>query len=184
MALKKPIKYMRQSLIYIFVCLLILFQYYNDSIFCSLFVVVFFVAFAIFRRVYFTLVMVLILAIVLFYTPVLGTWVHLRSSNLNVIQNPKQTLPRIFQPNSGQEVLPPQVQQMLSLLETNRVTSYQLSERIYSDPLINQRITEAAWPIRKEPKSYYLFKYFNEAIKHPSCIMIDQRKEMELDYCH
>ena len=174
-----------RSLIYIIIIgLWALFQYSNGNKFYGVFIVAFFIVLAISRQEYFALVMASVLVVMAFYIPVIdNTWANLRVSNLNTIQNPKQTLTRIFKPNSGQEVLPPQIQQMLSLLETNQITSYQLSDQLNSDPLINQRITEAAWPIKKEPEAYFLLRYSTERIKQSSCVLVDQRKEIALDYC-
>lgn len=183
--LKKTIKDRHKLLIYMpIIGLWVFFEYCNGNKFHSLFIAAFFITLAISRRGYFALVMVSVLVIVAFYIPVLDTWANLRLSNLNTIQNPKQTLVSIFKPNSGQEVLPPQVQQILSLLETNHITSYQLSDQLSSDPLINQRITEAAWPIKKEPEAYYSLRYLTELIRQPSCVVVDQRKKIALDYCH
>jgi len=181
--LKKTINDRHVSLIYVLIIgLWALFQYHSGYKFYSLFIVALFITLAISRREYFTLVMISVLVFVTFYIPVLDTWEKLRLSNLDSIQNPRRTLTSIFEPNSGQEVLPPQVQLMLSLLETNHITSYQLSDRLNADMLINQRITESAWPIKKEPQAYYLLRYSTEIIK-PSCIVVDQRKEIALDYC-
>jgi hypothetical protein len=182
---KKQIPQIHKSLIYLpIIGMWALFQFYNGNKLYSLFIVIFFIALVILRRAYFALVMVFVLVILVSYSPVLETWANLRRSNLDAIQSPRQTLTKIFTPNAGQEVLPPQVQQMLSLLKANRITSYQLSDQLNSDPLTNQRITEASWPIKKDPKAYYLLRYLNETIKQPSCITIDKRKEIALDYCH
>jgi|GEM_PF-2357526 len=182
---KKLIPQIHKSLIYLpIIGMWALFQFYNGNKLYSVFILMFFIASVIFRRAYFALVMVSVVVILALYSPVLETWKNLRRSNLDAVQSPRQTLTSIFAPNSGQEVLPFRVQQMLSLLKTNRITSYQLSDQLNSDILINQRIIEAAWPIKNDPEAQHVLRYLNETMKQPSCIVVDKRKDIALDYCH
>jgi hypothetical protein len=117
-------------------------------------------------------------------TPALDTLIHLKQSNVDVFQNTNRKLTNLFSPNTGQYVLPNQVRQMLSLLQTFQLSSYRLSDQLYSDPLIVQRITEAAWPVKMNPSSSYLLSTLSEIKNQTACAIIDQRKDIALVYCH
>jgi len=132
------------------------------------------------------LLVVSVLVIVLFHTPTINTLAELKKSNLSTIQDFKLSLTNIFSPNSGQEVLPVQVRQMLSLLQTHHIASYQLSNQLDLNLLIKQRIVESAWPIKMDKRSPYLLGLVEEIKRTPiwrNCAVIDQREDVTLVYC-
>lgn len=134
---------------------------------------------------YFLLLAGSVLVIVLMFTPTLITWMFLVQSNTTTINQLNNSLTNIFQPNAGQEqVLPFPVQQMLSLMQTYHISSYQISNQMDRDPNIPQRIIESAWPRRMDRKSPYLFCLLEEIKSYPNCTVIDQREAVALVYCH
>jgi hypothetical protein len=168
-----------KKIVYIFVlCLWLLFQYFLGNKFYAIFIFVFFLIGL--RQPYFMLVITATLIIVLFNTPILPTWMQLRQSNIIAISYIKEPLYKVLTPNSGQEVLPLEVQQMLDLLMARQLIDYQLSEELYSDPLIRQRIVEAAWPIKLTKTSPYVFRRVGTEF---TCKKIDIREDIELVYC-
>ena len=158
--------------------------YYLDNRFYALFIVFFFLALLIPHRRYFSLLAVSILIITIFNTQMLDTWMKLRELELTTIQAPKSALVNIFTANSGQEVLPIQVQHMLTLLHNNHINSYQLSNQFVQDPTIDQRIIESAWPIKMENTSYYYLISSNEIKNYAICSIIDQREDVTFAECH
>ena len=125
-----------------------------------------------------------VLVIVLIFTPTVPTWRYLIQSNIKTGQQLNIALPAIFSPNTGQEILPAQVQQMLSLMRMYHVPDYQISNQMAQDITIRQRIVEAAWPIKNDPKSPYLFCFPEEIKNHPNCAVVDQREAVALVHCH
>jgi len=159
-------------------------QYSVGNKFYGLFIIAFFVILVIARPPSFLLLAASVLVIVLFNTPTIDTLAQLKLSNLSAGKHPRPFLTRIFSPNSGKEVLPIQVQQMLSLLQEHQIASYQLSNQLDSDPLLKQRIIESAWPIKMDSASPYLLSSLEETITNPACVVIDQRKDVALADCH
>jgi hypothetical protein len=93
-------------------------------------------------------------------------------------------LGNLFLPNAGQEkVLSDEVQQMLRLLRENDVTDYRLSPEFASDMKIQQRVTEAAWPIRPQDTSNYLLGSLEQIQNDPACTIIDTEKDVALANC-
>jgi len=159
-------------------------QYSLGNKFYGLFIIAFFLILVIARPPSFLLLAVSVLVIVLFNTPTIDTLAQLRLSNLSAGRHPRPFLTRVFSPNSGKEVLPIQVQQMLSLMQEHQISNYQLSNQLDSDPLIKQRIIESAWPIKMDSTSPYLFSSLEETITNPTCVVIDQKEDVTLADCH
>ena len=151
-----------------------LFELAMGNVFYALFLVAFFIALVTVRPPSALFLALPVLVIVLFSTPTLDAWIKLRQSGLSATR-PKQPLANIFSPNTGQEVLSPLVRQMLSLLRTNHIASYGLSERFGQDYTIEQRIVESAWPIRIDNASNYILVSAKEIRLYPACSVIDQR---------
>jgi hypothetical protein len=147
-----------------------------------LFMIVFFFILSRFRSPFFLLVAMSVLVIVLFTTSIPDTKNDLIRQDMDIIQDSKRFLFNIFTPNSGQEVLPAEVQQMLSLLRSNHVTSYRLSKQLTQDSLIRERIKESAWPIKREA-SPYLLSLPKEIKNNPTCVVLDRTKDVVLAYC-
>lgn len=159
-------------------------QYFLGSKFYILFIAVFFILSILPRPPYYMFVIAAVLAAVLLSTSTLDTWMVLAQSNLNTIQEPASHLDNIFSPNSGKKVLPAQVRRMLSLLNTHKITSYQLSKKLYSHEETLQRITEAAWPIRMDNQSPYFLTTTEELTSNSTCTIIDSKKDIVLVYCN
>ena len=135
----------------------------------------------IFRR-FFPICMCLV--ILLIFTPVIETLVKLKHSTVYALHNFTQLQSEIFRPDSGVEVLPSQVQEMLSLLHTHNITKYQLSAQLQQNCLILQRITESAWPIINESEAVYHLLLICEIEQGNTGIEIDRKKEVALVYRH
>ena len=87
-------------------------------------------------------------------------------------------------PHIGEYVLPSTVQEMLALLRSHQVVSYQISEKIMNDPLFHQRIVESAWPRRVSPESNYRLILIPELDNSSNCREVERRKEVVLVFCH
>ena len=161
-----------------------LIQYALGNKFYALFIIAFFLILAKPRPLNFMLIAISVLVIVLFKTSTPITGAELSEQNLNAIQNYKITLFHVFTPDSGQEALPSTVRYMLSLLKSNHVTSYQLSDQLYQNPLYMQRIVESAWPIKMDGTSSYRLSLSDEINDNTACTTIDQMKDVVLAYCH
>jgi hypothetical protein len=88
-------------------------------------------------------------------------------------------------PHAGENILPSAVQEMLALLQTHQLDSYQLSEQISNKKniLIYQRIVESAWPRRTDPKSNYKLILVNELDDYSDCEVKERGKEAALVFC-
>ena len=150
---------------------------------CGLFGIILGVMYVTYRPRLFKLIATLALGIVFVLTPALITWTQLALTYVNTAQHLDSNLANIFSPNSGKEVLPDQVQQMLSLLQLHHILDYRLSKQIEQDSLLDQRIIESAWPIRMESKSLYLLCLIEEIKSNPTCVSIDQSEDVALEYC-
>ena len=80
--------------------------------------------------------------------------------------------------------MPPAVQEMLALLKTNKIVSYQISEKIKRDALLHQRIVESAWPRKMSNESNYKLTFICELDKLHNCREIERGKEVVLVFCH
>jgi hypothetical protein len=121
--------------------------------------------------------------LILFQTPLVNTGSAITEAYTSILGNPGQALSNLFTPASGQAGLPPRARRALSLLETNQIERYRLSNLILDDPLISQRIIEMVWPRRIDESSPYLILFLEEEKNYPACTMIDQKKDVALGYC-
>jgi len=108
----------------------VLIQFSFGNKFYALCTLVLILATALYRPAYYKILAALVLVIGLFTTPTIITWTNLIQSNLSTVQHLELTLTTIFTPDSGREVLPVQVQQMLVLLQTYQINSFQLSSQL------------------------------------------------------
>ena len=161
----------------------IVFQYRRGNELYALFVFLLFFILSISRSKNLTLIIAPVLLIVLFRTPVLDTWIEIRKSNLDTFRSFKPSMSRLFTPNSGRDVLPKDVQQMLALLEENNLAEYRLSTMFEQDPLIHQRIVESAWPVKKDAMSPYLLSSVEEFKSMTSCVEVARKENVVLGYC-
>jgi len=161
----------------------VLFQYSRGNELYAIFMLFLFISLSIFHLKNFTIIAVSIFVIILFKTPVLDTWTEIKDSNLYTFQSFKPSISKLFTPDSGKDILPSDVRKMLSLLQENKITKYQLCNSFEFDPLINQRIVESAWPIRKEVTSRYLLCPTEEVKNMTACTEIARQKDVSLAYC-
>lgn len=124
-----------------------------------------------------------VLILLLLTSPVLQTLTFLWTFNTEVVLRAQSPLSDLFTTGAGQQVLPEQVQQMLGLMDSHQISTYRLSQDLTGDPLTYQRIVESAWPRRLTPSSPYLFLLRSELEVDPTCVRIDQEKEIALVYC-
>lgn len=160
------------------------FQFYAGNKVYSLFIIVFLAALAMSGRAYFFIIRTSVVVVVVLSVTIMDAWGSWGILTLHAIQHPKETLSILFMPDSGRGVLPSKVQEMVSLLEANQVTSYQVASPICLDGAIMQRITEAAWPKKMDTRSGYLLNTVDGIKIQSSCITLDRKKEIELVYCH
>ena len=110
--------------------------------------------------------------------------IFLRQTNVNVVKHPEVNLINLLQPNSGLEVLPESVQFMLYMLQNKKIDNFYLSPDILNNEEIKQRIVEAAWPIKMEENSLYIFTSVKETDLYNNCSFIDNSKDITLVYCN
>lgn len=160
------------------------FQYKMGFRFFGLFIILF-VFFLLFVEQKNSILLIIpVLVILIFGTHILDTLTDLRKTDAIVVQYHGETLKKVFTPNSGLEVLPAKVQDMLSLLNENNVNSYQLSAQITNENETYQRIIESAWPRKLSNTSKYILIAPDEIKQYSSCNVIDQREGVSLVYCH
>jgi hypothetical protein len=127
---------------------------------------------------------VIILLSILLHQPVLETWSLLRFSMLHFVLNFSDVSGRLVTANSGTEVLPVEVQEMLVMLrEHPEVTQYGLSEQLASVPAIYQRSVEGLWPRELVPLSPYQFVLPAEQDRYPQCAQVSEGEEVVLISC-
>jgi hypothetical protein len=124
-----------------------------------------------------------ILLVIGFKTPVIDTGSKVAQSNLSTARHLSDSLAQLFSPNSGQEVLPGQVRAALALLQNFPVASYRLSPSLEQVEWVRQRMIEAAWPVKMENTSAYLFCSPEEFKDTPGCDLIGQREDVVLAHC-
>lgn len=155
-----------------------------ENRFFAIFIILFFfVAFYFKGRRYFELIIATIIIFTLFNTLTLDSLRILISSDLPSIQHPKAELSKLFTPGSGQEVLPPKVLTMISILKENGIESYRLSDEFSDDVVIYQRIVEGAWPIRLEETSPFVLIAIDERVTYQDCKIIDEKEDVVLVNC-
>jgi len=172
-----------QILQIVLISIWVLFQYGQGNELYALFMILFFFALSVYRSRNFTLIITSVLVIILFKMPVLDSWIEIREANLATFHSFKPSISRLLTPDSGRDVLPTTVQQMLSLLQENKITEYRLSDTFEQDPLIQQRIIESAWPAKKNAASPYLLCSIGEFKNMTACIDIVREKDVILVYC-
>ena len=144
--------------------------------------VLLFIIFSIPRLRNFTLIAGCVLLLLTFKTPLLETIIDIKTINLTTFSAFRPAVNKLFTPNSGREVLPGVVQQMLQLAETSSLPDYRLSSALSNDPLIQQRMVESAWPVKIEPTSNYLFLLATETTDN-TCSEIGRKGNIILAYC-
>jgi len=97
----------------------------------------------------------LIVFLTLFKPPIMDTIGQRFRCVYYVITDLQSFQRNLTTPHAGEQVLPSAAQEMLALLRSHQVVSYNLSGKIVNHILLHQRIVEAAWPRRMSPESYH-----------------------------
>jgi hypothetical protein len=85
-------------------------------------------------------------------------------------------------PNSGEEVLPPLVREMLALLRKHDIFEYAISPEISAGGVLPQRLIESAFPKRMMPTAHYLLALAEEPLP-PTCRRLDAEGGVEVAAC-
>ncbi len=119
------------------------------------------------------------------YRPPIGKSIeNLMRSTFHAVRDFRSFQANLATPNSGEQVLPAPVREMLALLRAHHLTAYRVSERIMTaeETLIYQRIVESAWPRRIDSRSGHEFRFVSEP-PTPGCAEIERKKEISLVLC-
>lgn len=155
----------------------------NNRIF-ALFIILFSIlAQFIYNKRYFIFIGITFMIFFVFNTSTLDYLLMIKKADTPSFQHPKGVISTIFTPNSGREVLPKQVQNMLSLIESTHITEYKISNEIINNGENVQRIVESAWPVRLEESSPFIFITIDEEVNYDDCIRIDQIEDVILVNC-
>ena len=122
---------------------------------------------------------------VILYRPPIGKSIeNLLRSTFHAVRDFRSFYMNLETPNSGEQVLPAAVREMLALLRTHGLASYRVSEGIMTSEgtLIYQRIVESAWPRRIDPKSRHEFRFVSEPATS-GCAEIERKREVALVLC-
>lgn len=163
--------------------LLVWVQYSQINKFYAIFLVLYFVILLFLPYRSKVLFILPVLAVTITSAQVVISFGDIKNASLDAIQKPQTALENLFTPDSGQEFLPIQVQNMNSLLRVHNITTYQMSEQFNKDPLLYQRITELAWPTKMDKSSHYYFFSSSEKKQYSDCSIIDQREDVILAEC-
>lgn len=159
------------------------FQYRHENEIYAIATIVVFAILSLPRFRNFTLIAVSVFVILVSEMPTAEMVTDIKTANLNAYTTFKSSLNTILSPNTGTEVLPKRVRQMLELITVHSIPDYRLSDSVFKDTLIRHRITESAWPIKTETTSHYLFLFTYEKADYQECNKIDRREDILLAYC-
>lgn len=152
------------TFILLFVCWLFVHYYFANRTYLVLFLVAIITIIPL-RDKNLSIVIVIAGVILFLLSPIVDTLKLLRDNAIYFVNDKEQILHDIFTSRAGLEVLPVEVQEELSLLEEYNLKDYQLFKTLENNPLLHQRIVEAAWPTRRNPHSRYLFALIEEAVE-------------------
>jgi hypothetical protein len=109
---------------------------------------------------------------------------NLNTTAVRVLRNFGAFQADLNTPRAGEYVLPPQVQQVLTMLggRGRGVGRYQISDAIAANPWVLQQIVTSAWPRRLEKDAKARFVLNDEPVM-PGCTLIDQQRDISLVYC-
>jgi len=126
----------------------------------------------------------LIIFLIVFKPPIVDTIGQRFRCLFHVITDIQSFHRNLITPNTGEHVLPSAVQEMLALLSSHQVVSYNLSRKILNHTLLHQRIVESAWPRKMSPESNNKLILISELDSSPNCKEVERRKEVALVFCH
>lgn len=130
------------------------------------------------------MILLLVVFLILFKPPIMDTIGQRFRCFFYVVTDIQSFQLNLTTPNTGEYVLPSAVQEMLALLRSHQVVSYNLSGKIINHPLLYQRIVESAWPRRMSPESNYKLIFISELDHSSNCREVERRKEVVLVFCH
>ena len=76
-------------------------------------------------------------------------------------------------PRAGERALSEPILLMVGMLRENEIESFGMSQLVYREPFVRQRLAEGAWPIRYDASSEIEVAFLVEAT---NCEMVDQRR--------
>jgi hypothetical protein len=129
----------------------------------------------------FLVVLVFIITLVLFNS-IEGTFRDLFQTTLRTVKNLNQFNQNLDTPQAGEDILPLSVQEMLTLLRTHDLNSYQLSSGIAADVWAYMQIIATAWPRKFESSAKDRFFLISEPIPS-NCTLKAKKKEVSLVHC-
>jgi hypothetical protein len=91
-------------------------------------------------------------------------------------------LNRLQRPHEGEIALPREVQVMVGMLRSHKITSFRYSKAIGGMELIWQRLSEGAYPIRVSSSSHYLVMLSSEKLP-PHATVVSEEEGVILAYC-
>lgn len=105
--------------------------------------------------------------------------------NYSFVTKPITKLVNIFTPGSGltYETIDWRMLWMKSHIEELEFKDYSLSEKLYTDEAVVQRIGEIAWPIMLNKNSKNIFITREETSLYTKCSIIAEKMEMILEQC-
>jgi ABC-type transport system involved in multi-copper enzyme maturation permease subunit len=146
----------------------------------ALFVAAFFLLLSLIVRRRFLYAAVPAMLVMLVSTTVLGTATALIRSTIVTGRHVDAQATTILTWESGREVLPLEVQQMMLMLRARNLDDYRVSEKLWMD--FEQRTIEGLWPARFDPASPNRFR-LNTDPDGTSCRFIRQRRNVILERC-
>ena len=161
-----------------------LIEWQLNNRFFSVFIVLFFiVALFLEHRRYFVLIITTTLVFITFNTLTFENLTNFQKIELPFIQHPKQTIIELFSPNTGTGFFPNQIRIMSSLLQSNYIETYRLSDEFKNNDEIVQHIIGLAWPIKLEDTSPYILIGTDEIQNYKDCAIIKQKEDVILVDC-
>lgn len=128
----------------------------------------------------------LVVFVILYKPPIVEAIGNLFRSTFYAVTDIQSFRVKLKTPHAGEYVLPAAVQEMLALLRTHHLDSYQISAQMEKaeNGEIYQRIVESAWPRRISPKSNNKFIFISELNDASICVEKHRGKEVALVLCN
>jgi len=115
--------------------------------------------------------------------PVMDVTGHQFRCAFNVAADVHSFQSNLRTPHAGEHTLPSAVREMLALLRSRQVDSYDISGKIMNNLLLHERIVESAWPRKMFPESNHKLMFISELDGYAHCKEVDRRKEVALVFC-
>jgi hypothetical protein len=79
----------------------------------------------------------------------------------------------LAKPRAGERALSEPILSMVGMLRENGIESFRMSQLLFREPFVRQRLAEGAWPIRYDGSAEFEVAFLVEAT---NCEIIDQRR--------